>query len=144
MSTPQQATAPKPQQKVRVPDVAPIPNLERYAECGDVVEWFPSADKNEPPQTAIVTKIEMPLEGRVVANVMSPDWGDTRPMDGCHHVDDPRARLDGNSDGGGWRHKPITILLRKMLLASGAMWWQGGRLVEKPEFKPAVEPKPQA
>lgn len=115
-------------------------DLSTYAECGDAVEWFPSADKGEPPQCAIVTKVM--LNGVVVANVMSPDWGDTRPMDACHHVDDPKARLDANQDGGGWRHKPLTIAVRRLLIAQAFLWWENGKLVPKPVHVP--EPKPIA
>lgn len=137
------AAAPTVQQKpVKVPVVIQVDrsprDLETYAECGDAVEWFPSADKHEEPHTAIVSKVG--LGGVVVANVISPYWNDVLPKEPCYHVDDPKARMDANQDGGGWRHKRTTVATRKLLIGLAAMWWENGKLVEKPEVK-MPEPK---
>lgn len=113
----------------------PPPSLETYAEVGDPVEWFPGADPTLNPEPAIVSQVL--LNGQVTANQFSPYWKDVLPQSPCFHMSDPAARLDGNQDGGGWRHKPQTIALRRMLIAQGFLKWKGNRLV-------AADPKPQA
>lgn len=104
---------------------APAPNLEEYAVKGDVVEWFPGADRTQPPQVAIVTRIE--FGGQLTVNVIGPDLRDMQPVDGCRHLDGRAARGEDNG-GGGWRHRRETVLFRATLLRQGLLVWRAGQL----------------
>lgn len=131
IQTPPAAKKPQPEVKP-----APPPDLETYAEVGDPIEWCPSADPTAEPWCAIVSQVL--LGGQVTASTISPHWKDTLPMTPCFHMSDKAARLDGNQEGGGWRHKPQTLALRRMLLAQGFLRWEGGKLVaaEPPKGEP--------
>jgi hypothetical protein len=134
--------APAVKEKPKSPPPAPPVPLDRYVEVGDFVQWFPSADRSERPQPAICSAVR-PED--ITATVFSPVWRDVCPQEPCRHVDDPKAKSDGNS-GGGWRHKPFTVAVRRMMVEMGVLKWNGVTstydVVEHPpEVKAADSPK---
>lgn len=121
------------------------PDLETYAEAGDVVDWFPATDRNEAPQTGVVTQLGN--DTKVAVNVFHPALAYTVCQDGCYHIDHPKAQIDLGP--GGWRHKPMTVAARRLLLKAGLLRWNEdcSRLVVNPAAVaegPAEEPKPAA
>lgn len=107
--------------KKEEPKITPPPPIERYAEVGDVVEWYPGADPTTKPQPAVITSVGS--DGIVVANVMNCEIRDTIPQDGCYHMDHPKARQMGPQEGGGWRHKPLVVATRGMFISLGLLEW---------------------
>lgn len=103
------------------------PRLETYAKVGDTVEWFPASDPTDSPFVGVVT--QKLLNFQVTVNAMSPDWPNVLPLSPCYHMSDANGRKDGNQEGGGWRHKPETIAVRRMLIDQGYLVWQGNELV---------------
>lgn len=105
------------------------PSLETYAEAGDVVQWFPSADPDASPHVALVTQVG--IGGVLTVNTFHPDLRDCLPMDGCRHMDDEKVKNGNDTGGGGWRHKPLTVLLRRAAIAQNWLAWDRntGRLV---------------
>lgn len=118
-------TVPRLMQPPRKEEPKPVepPPLDRYAEVGDVVQWYPGADPTVETQPAVVTKVGS--DGIIVANVMNCEIHDTIPQDGCYPMDHPKARQMGPQEGGGWRHKPLTIAARAMYISLGLLEWNG-------------------
>lgn len=114
------------------------PPLDKYVEAGDPVEWFPSADPSAPPHVALVTLAG--LNFTITANTFHPDLHDSIPMNGCRHIDDPKAREGFDNGGGGWRHKPLTVILRRLAIEQGWLAWdeRTGRLVPGPSVAERV------
>lgn len=100
---------------------SPVPPLATYAEVGDIVDWFPGADKNEKGQPLIVTQVGQ--DTRIDGNLVNLNYGPTIPMDGAYHVDHRMAQVDNG--GGGWRHRPLTLAVRTMLVHTGLLVWAG-------------------
>lgn len=117
------------------------PPLDRYVEVGDPVMWYPGGDESADPHAAIVTSGGQ--QDTIVASVFDASLMGVIPQDGCRHMDDPRIRND--SSGGGWRHKPLTVAVRRLLLENELLAWH--------EYKPGSfrlvvtwpgDPKPAA
>ncbi|HUR52931.1 MAG TPA: hypothetical protein VMZ71_02285 [Gemmataceae bacterium] len=136
-------SAPAQVQKQTPPPAKPAPpKLETYAEVGDIVEWFADADFSSEPLAAIVTNVGMGTS--LDANVLNKSMGDMIPMDGVRHMDDPFARDGRDVSGGGWRHKPMTVVHRRQALATKSLVWEGRRLVDpKTAAAPPETPAPQ-
>jgi hypothetical protein len=126
-----------PPRKAPKPPAAPPPkpDLEQYAEVGDTVQWFPGADGNERPQPAFVSQVGH--ENTVTANVVT-GLRDLIVEEGCRHVGDPKARVDNS--GGGWRHRPLVVAVRRMLIEYELLEWRldpaGQWRLEQPAPKP--------
>ena len=89
--------------------------------------------------------------GTVDLNVFTSHLHNTSPQEGVIHMDDPRKDVAAIAEGGGWRHRPLTIATRRLLIASGILVWDGDQkyvvadgcdlaglksLLAKPEPKP--------
>ncbi len=137
-----QQTVQKPQAKKSAqPDVPPPPpDLEVYAEAGDPVEWYESASESTPATVGLVTAVGQ--NGVVTVNVFHPDLRDSIPMDGCRHMGDPLAKDGRDATGGGWRHKPLTVILRRLALAQGWLEWKGNKLVPRAGGVPTAPVEP--
>lgn len=99
------------------------PDLEAYAEAGDVVQWYPGADQNEQPHMGIVTQVQ--IDTKVAVNVVHPVLAHTLPQDGAYHVSHRLATIDNAA--GAWKHKPATVALRRLLIAAGVLEWNAAR-----------------
>lgn len=112
------APKPKPPERKIVP---PVP-VDKYAELGDSVEWYAGADISSPPMVGMITGIGI---GTVDLNVFSSHLHNTSPQEGVIHMDDPRKNNAAIAEGGGWRHRPLTIATRKLLVEAGILVWDG-------------------
>lgn len=140
------AVRPAKQKPVRPPPAPPKPPpLELYVEVGDTVHWYPGADPGEAGQLAVVT--QRLIDTKVSCTVIHPLMTMLMPQDGAYHMSHPKAQIDNS--GGGWRHRPITIAIRRMLIEVGVLEWneECTDLVpakpKPPAEVPPAEPKPK-
>lgn len=121
------------EQKLREKPVPAVP-LEQYAELGDPVYWHPGADENLTPLPGVVVALGVRT---VDLSVFSSSLHGIVPTEAVMHMDDPNARTERNG-GGGWRHRPILLAVRRLMLALGALRWNGkDRYEVVPEFDPS-------
>lgn len=85
-------------------------------EIGDIVRWFPSADRSaestDQGYVGIVTKVGIET---LNINVFSPASYNCWIKDGVRHMSDPKCQHPELRAQGGWEHTPQTLRLHKLL-----------------------------
>lgn len=111
---PTKSPAPKP--------FTPPADPELYVEVGDPVEWYAGGDLTRSPVAAVVTQVG--FKGSVELNCFHPHLAQMLAMDGVLHMSDPQVRKEWH-EAGGWRHRPLTVATRRVLIDLGFLKWDG-------------------
>jgi hypothetical protein len=96
------------------------PSLEVYVEIGDTVQWYAGGDESSVPWPAIVSGV-----GNGTAldlNCVNARYQAMHLKDGSLHMSHKDAKANWHSSGG-WRHRPYTVALRRLLLDIGLLRW---------------------
>lgn len=123
-SKPQAAPAAPPKGPSRArpePEPPPKPDLEQYVEIGDTVEWYAGGVTANPPWPGVVSQIGM--DTSLNLNVVNANYQNMHLKDGVLHVGHRNTRADWNK-AGGWRHRPITVAVRRLCLSLGLLEWR--------------------
>jgi hypothetical protein len=125
MPTPKQQAAPAavkaPSRARPEPEPPPKPDLEQYVEIGDTVEWYAGGMLSSPPWPGIVSQIGM--DTSLNLNVVNANYQNMHLKDGVLHLSHRNAKADWNKSGG-WKHRPITVAVRRLCLTLGLLAWQ--------------------
>ncbi len=110
-------------------------DLKMYAEIGDTVQYFPGGDVSQEPWCAFVTRLGNGTA--LTLNTVSPDLRNMDIQDGVRCIADKTAKSIEIAEHGGWRPRPLDVMLRKLLIDGGVLVWNDeDRLVPKDEYVP--------
>lgn len=85
--------------------VMPKPDL------GEIVYWYPDADKGQGPHVGIVTSIG---HGNIGLNLVEPNTYNMPIVPDARHVDDPDFKAGERADAGGWDFHPMRKRIEKL------------------------------
>ena len=94
-----------------------------HVELGQIVWWYPAANKKTQPQPGIVSQVN---PQSVCVNLVDPNTYTLLIRDGVKHADDPTIQFEERREMGGWdftdKDKRLAALERQLaefLLAQG-------------------------